>query len=295
MRVETRLKTYQEVVDRRLGELLPSENDEPKQLHAAMRYLCLAPGKRLRPALCMASGEAVSDATSTKAPVLDAACALEMVHCFSLIDDDLPAIDNDTLRRGAPSCHVKFGEALALLAGDALFSRAYEVLSLADGPGDRVLRAMQSLAKATGSSGLVGGEVLDVLSEGENVSQSQLEEIHSRKTGALISASCEIGALLGNGSEEQVAALKSFGAKIGLAFQIADDLLNELSTEEQLGKSAGSDRERHKATYPKLYGVEGAKAEAEHLLDTATAELTAAKINSENLTQLARYAIERLH
>lgn len=260
-----------------------------------MRYSCLAPGKRLRPALCIASAEAVGGWAqgSEGEAVLDAACAVEMVHCFSLIHDDLPAIDNDSLRRGSPTCHVKFGEALALLAGDALFSRAYEVLSLAHGPADRVLRALQSLSRATGTDGLVGGEVMDVLSEGALVSEEQLEAIHVRKTGALIAASCEIGALLGRGSSEQVASVRAFGLQIGLAFQIVDDLLNELSTAEVLGKAAGSDRVKRKATYPGIHGIEGAKERAAELLDSAVRELHG--LDCRALVGLARYAVERLH
>lgn len=292
--METRLKAYGERVDLRLAQLLPSEKTRPLELHEAMRYSCLAPGKRLRPALCLASAEAVSGAPFEES-LLEAACALEMVHCFSLIHDDLPAIDDDSLRRGLPTCHVKYGEALALLAGDALFALAFEALSLTRGPTDRVLRSLQSLAKATGSDGLVGGEVMDVLSEGKPPDKETLEFIHSRKTGSLISASCEIGALLGGGSEKQVQQLKGFGAKVGLAFQIVDDLLNETSTAAQLGKATGSDREKSKATYPALYGLDGAKRAAGELLASAIGELGADLKRREALVELAEFSVERIH
>jgi len=294
VRVETRLNTYARSVDERLAELLPSDNAAPSELHAAMRYSCLAPGKRLRPALCMASAQAVGCALVPGA-VLDAACAVEMVHCFSLIHDDLPAIDDDDLRRGMPTCHVKYGEALALLAGDALFSLAFEVLSFVDASPVKVVRAVQSLSKATGSDGLVGGEVMDVLAEGRVVSESDLDAIHMRKTGALIAATCEIGGLLGGGSDEQVELLKKFGAKIGLAFQIVDDLLNETSTPEQLGKAAGSDRERKKATYPALHGVEGAAKAARAMLHEGLSHLRPDLFEVSILRDLAEYSVVRLN
>ena len=257
-----------------------------------MRYSCLAPGKRLRPALCLASAEAIGIQPASPA-VLDAACALEMVHCFSLIHDDLPAIDDDDLRRGAPTCHVRFGEAIALLAGDALFSLAFETLSMAPGDEGRVLRAIRSLSKSTGSDGLVGGEVMDVLAECAEVSENQLERIHSLKTGALIAGSCEIGGLLGSGNEAQVDCLRRFGAKIGLAFQIVDDLLNVTSTPEQLGKAAGSDHARGKATYPALHGMAESTQAAKRMLEEAVAELGDYLPNPGVLEGLARFSVER--
>lgn len=226
--------------------------------------------------------------------VVDAACAVELVHCFSLIHDDLPCIDDDDLRRGAPTCHVKFGEALALLAGDALFALAFDVLSSARAPAARVNASVRSLAKAAGSDGLVGGEVLDVVAEGLPVEEDTLRTIHSLKTGALIAASCEVGGILGGGTGKQRTALRSFGARVGLAFQIVDDVLNEVSTGEKLGKAVGSDRDRRKATYPALLGVSGAKREAERLIDAAIEGLEATKL-TEALAELARYSVTRLH
>lgn len=276
----------------RLKELLPPGRREPEQLHAAMRYSCLAPGKRLRPALCIASAEAVGEAGSA---VIDAACAIEMVHCFSLIHDDLPAVDNDDMRRGKPSCHIEFGEALAILAGDALFALAFDTLSRVQGSDPKkVLIAVQILARAAGSDGLVGGEVADVLSEGKQPDPSTVAFIHSRKTGSLISASCEIGGLLGGGSETEIECLRDYGQEIGLAFQIADDLLNELSTAEALGKSAGSDRARQKATYPALYGVEDSRQAAFEAVERGRACIVGLRGDRAKLTALARYAVERL-
>lgn len=284
------LKAHSQPVDARLRDLLPSVETPPTELHSAMRYSCLAPGKRLRPILCMASAQAIGAPAES---VLDAACAIEMVHCFSLIHDDLPAIDNDELRRGVPTLHVKYGEAMAILAGDALFSLAFQTLASSPHDAVRVVEAVKRLTIAAGSDGLVGGEVADVLSEGKAADRETLAFIHGRKTGALIAASCEIGGILAGGSPETCAGLKRYGESIGLAFQIADDVLNETSTPEQLGKAAGSDRERRKATYPALYGVE----ESRRLADAAVEEAIGSLGSTPDplLVDLARYAVERLH
>lgn len=288
--VENHLKTVAALVDDRLDALLPNPTSRPQALHAAMRHSCLAPGKRLRPALCMASAEAVGAEGSS---VIDAACALEMVHAFSLIHDDLPAIDDDDLRRGLPSCHKEFGEAIAILAGDALFTLAYEVLANSPHSAVAVVRCLRILSRAAGSDGLVGGEVVDVESEGKPTDAETLDFIHSRKTGSLIAASCQIGAILGGGSEEQIESLGRYGQQIGLAFQIADDLLNELSTAEVLGKSTGSDRARLKATYPAIHGIEEARLAANRRVEAAIAELGSLPAG-EHLTDLAHFSVERL-
>lgn len=255
-----------------------------------MRYSALAPGKRLRPVLCLASAEAVGGDSEA---VIDAACALELVHAFSLIHDDLPAIDNDALRRGRPTCHVQFGEATAILAGDALFAFAFELVSGLDVPADRIVRAVQILAQASGADGLVAGEIVDVLTEGKPYDAPTLEYIHSRKTGALLAASCEMGALLGGGDESQVHALRSYGTHLGLAFQIADDILNETATSDDLGKAAGSDRSRGKATYPHLHGLDGAREAARLAAESAIAALPADLPNRDFLTSLATFTIQR--
>jgi geranylgeranyl diphosphate synthase type II len=227
------------------------------------------------------------------AHALDAACAIEMVHAFSLIHDDLPAIDNDDLRRGQPTCHVKFGEAVAILAGDALFALAFEVLASAPLNASALLQSVRRLTIAVGSDGLVGGETVDVLSEGKEPTRDAVEFIHSRKTGALIAASCAIGALHGGGSAAQVEALDRFGASIGLAFQIADDVLNETSTAEQLGKASGSDRARSKATYPAVFGLDAAIAAGQVAADRSLHELDSLGPNADPLRQLAQFFVER--
>ncbi len=274
-----------------MGELLPPESAIPEKLHAAMRYSCLAPGKRLRPALAMACAEAVG---GSELSVIDAGCAIEFVHCFSLIHDDLPSIDNDDLRRGFPTCHVKFGEAVAILAGDALFALAFNTLARGPWTDDQRVRAILSLTVATGSEGLVGGETIDILSEGQPIESQTLETIHVRKTAALIAASCEIGAVLAGATKEQSNRLFQYGQAIGLAFQIADDILNETSTPEQLGKAAGSDRERGKATYPALFGLDVSRQMA---LEKAQFGIDCLSEfpNRDFLESIAQYSVERLH
>jgi geranylgeranyl diphosphate synthase type II len=284
------LKAHAERVDNRLRELLPSENNNPVELHQAMRYACLAPGKRLRPALAMAAAEAIArDPLSA----LDAGCAIEMTHAFSLVHDDLPALDNDELRRGMPTCWKRFGEAVAVLAGDALFALAFDTIGRLPIPPGRIVAAILSLTRATGSTGLVAGETIDILSEGRDVDAETLHSIHTLKTGALIAASCEIGVIVSGGSDREASALKAYGENVGLAFQIADDVLNETSTPEQLGKAAGSDRARQKATYPALYGLDESRRRANEAAERGIAELDGLP-NRQYLEELARFSVERL-
>ena len=216
-----------------------------------------------------------------------------MVHAFSLVHDDLPAIDNDELRRGSPTVHVEFGEALAILAGDALFARAFEVIASSSSPAERVVHALRRLTLASGAEGLVGGEVLDVLSEGLRADRELVDLIHIRKTGALIAAACAIGAELGGGSVEQVEALHRFGLNVGLAFQIADDLLNETATAAELGKAAGSDRRREKATYPAALGIDAARHAAGQAAQRGLNELDSFGADAAPLIELARFFIFR--
>jgi geranylgeranyl diphosphate synthase type II len=277
-------------VNDRLEELLPAESREPVELHRAMRYSCLAPGKRLRPALCLmaanAAGGAVEDA-------LDAACAIEMVHAFSLIHDDLPCIDDDDLRRGRPTCHIVFGEAIATLAGDALFALAFDTLARAGYAPERLVQALLELTTATGSDGLVGGEAMDVLAESGPPDPDVLRMIHERKTGSLIAASCAIGGALAGARKREVASLRRYGRSLGVAFQIVDDVLNLTSTPEELGKAAGSDQSRRKLTYPRIYGLEASRAEAERLTRDAIRELEGFGPEAEPLRALAREALGR--
>lgn len=290
MPVEEALAPYVSLVDQRLDELLPAESEAPEALHAAMRYSALATGKRIRPALCMAAAQAVGAEAEF---ALDAGCALELIHCFSLIHDDLPAIDNDDLRRGRPTLHVAHGEAMAILAGDALFNLSFAVLADLESPPAVIVEVIRRVSRATGTLGLVGGEVMDILAEGTEPNLEVLQEIHRRKTGSLIQAACAIGALVGGGSPQQVNALEAYGMHLGLAFQIADDILNEISTPEALGKATGSDRELGKMTYPALMGLEGAKREANRQVTAARQALVDAGLTSPFLEFLASYTVER--
>jgi geranylgeranyl diphosphate synthase type II len=278
------------MVDSRLAELLPGTQELPRELVEAMRYSCLAPGKRIRPVLAIASCVACG---GTKEAAIDAACAVEMVHAFSLIHDDLPAIDNDVLRRGRPTCHVAFGEAVAILAGDALFALAFEVLTEMDCTAEVRIKCVELLSKCSGIRGLVSGEAIDILSEGKPVSAPTLELIHVRKTGALIAAACEMGAVLGGGDSDAQAKLRSYGEKIGLAFQIADDVLNVEGDAEKTGKSVGSDAERGKATYVGLFGLEASKAKAKSLAQDAIGLLIDFSEN-QLLSELASFSVDRI-
>ena len=278
-------------VDQRLRELLPPTTEAPAELHEAMRYSALAPGKRLRPALVLLAAQAVG---GNEQAALDSGCALEMIHAFSLIHDDLPALDNDDLRRGLPTCHIKFGEAVALLAGDALFALAFEVLASLPLPASQVVEILKITAKCVGSEGLVGGETIDILSEGKEVSKETLDQIHIRKTAALIAAACEIGALASPDPTSSRSTLRTYGESIGLAFQIADDVLNETATAEQLGKAVGSDRERGKATYPALYGLDESRTKALDLAAQAS-ELIQNFPNAPTLRAIAQYSVLRMN
>ena len=282
------LKTYAEWVNVRLSALLPPVHAVPTPLHEAMHYSALAPGKRLRPALCMESARAVGGSPQD---VLDAACALELVHAFSLVHDDLPALDNDDLRRGRATCHIEFGEATAIMAGDALFALAFRTLRTQPGTDTQCAVAMGWLADT--ALELVQGETLDLLSEGAEPSADTLEFIHRRKTGSLIACACAFGGHFGGGTQAEVAALRSYGEHLGLAFQIADDVLNETASAETLGKAAGSDKARGKLTYPALYGIQAAKLRAREESDKATECLRLLSGPTEALLELARFSVER--
>lgn len=291
MAVDLQLKAYAELVNSRLEELLTSQTPGPPELREAMLYSALGPGKRLRPALAMAACQAVGGGVEQ---ALDVACAIECVHCFSLIHDDLPAIDNDLLRRGRPTCHVKFGEAIAILAGDALFAGAFAMISdcAAISQAQR-LACVAALARASGTCGLVSGECSDILAEGKELDLEALESIHRRKTGALFAASCEIGAIAGDGSAIECAALGQYGESLGLAFQIADDILNVVSTPEKLGKATGSDEHRKKATYPAIIGLEASAERGRALVASAREQLQQISGDVSFLSELAGFAVNR--
>ncbi|MBL8048686.1 MAG: polyprenyl synthetase family protein [Chthonomonas sp.] len=270
------------LVEPRLAELIATGPDA-LAVEEAMAYSLLAPGKRLRPVLAMASSAAVGGVAEA---ALDAGCAVEMVHCFSLIHDDLPAIDNDDLRRGRPTCHKVYGEAMAILAGDGLFARAFAVIA----PSGTL--AVAELARASGE--LVLGEARDILSEGAPANAATLQAIHAQKTGALFGAACAIGAICGGGAPGHVGQLRSYGLALGLAFQIADDVLNETSSAEVLGKAAGSDRELGKMTYPALFGLEESRRMALSARDEAIGFLAGLPTPTPLLADLAEYACARL-
>ena len=256
------------VIDATLEKLLPAENVSPSELHSAMRYSVLAGGKRLRPALCIAAYSIYHD---NREAILPVASALELAHTYSLIHDDLPAMDDDDYRRGMPSCHKKFGEATAILAGDALLTLTFETMaSCTHFEAARLNQAIVRLSRALGTrDGMISGQVLDLAAEGRDLSVSELEEIHRSKTGALLSASVWIGAWLAGAGTVDLDALLRFGQRIGLAFQIVDDVLDVTESRETLGKTAGKDRERRKATYPALLGVDQSRRHVRELTEQA--------------------------
>jgi len=293
-------ETVTQYLARRAGEvnewldrLTPSEETPPRRLHRAMRYSLLAGGKRLRPALVLAAGEAFGAETDDLMP---AACAIEMIHTYSLIHDDLPAMDNDDLRRGRPTCHKAFGEAVAILAGDALLTQAFRVLA-ADAPmrdAERQMRVIREVATAAGTvEALIGGQMADIESEGKRVDASTLEYIHRSKTGAMITASVVVGGTLGGASEAQIETLRGYGSRIGLAFQIADDILDVTSTSEQLGKTPGKDEAANKATYPAIHGIAASQARARELVDQAVEMASGLGLKTQALEDIARFIIAR--
>jgi len=284
-----------------LDRHLPAEDSYPPSIHRAIRYSLFAGGKRLRPVLTLAASEAVGGRVDDALP---AAAALEMIHTHSLIHDDLPAMDNDRLRRGKPTSHVVFGEAVAILAGDALLTHAFEMLATTRGENDSVepaklakkdrrLRAIAVLAKAAGIDGMIGGQVIDLESEGRNVEPATLDLIHRKKTGALMGAAAHLGALLGGGSEEEIERLARYGRELGLAFQIVDDLLDVEGDPATLGKSAGKDRKAGKATYPGVHGLERARLRAQELAEKAIELVAPLGPKAEPLARLAERIVDR--
>jgi len=279
-------------VDEALERILPDAEEYPPSIHAAMRHSVFAGGKRLRPILCLESGRIFS---GDEASLLRLGCALELIHTYSLIHDDLPALDNDDLRRGKPTCHRAFGEGTAILAGDALLTLAFEVLS---GPGPLPeacrLQVIHELAHAIGTcGGMVGGQVVDLETTAQKADAATLEYIHSAKTGAFIRAAVRCGALYARAPEEGVARVTVYGEKIGLAFQIADDLLDVLGSKEELGKSVGKDGQQHKATYPALHGVEESQRIASELVREACEMLEPYGSRARWLQEIAHFLIAR--
>ncbi len=278
-------------VDAALDRLMPGENAQPPSIHRAMRYSVQAGGKRVRPILCLESARIF---TSDVTPVLPVACALEFIHTYSLIHDDLPALDNDDLRRGKPTCHKKFGEATAILAGDALLTLAFETLANAPIESARRVAILSHVAASAGTvNGMVGGQVADLEAEGRVIQPADLEYIHRSKTAALIRASVVAGAIGGGADDENVARLKRFGETIGWAFQVVDDILDVEESSAALGKTAGKDAAQQKATYPSVYGLEKSRQFAKELEDRAMAEIELYGPRAARLRQLAELIVHR--
>ncbi len=281
----------QAVIEATLEKLLPAESTPPATIHQAMRYSVFAGGKRIRPVLCYESARIFSQQLDAAATV---GCALEFIHTYSLIHDDLPALDNDDLRRGKPTCHKKFGVAMAILAGDALLTLSFETLANANVPPDRRVRIIAEIGRAAGTvNGMVGGQVADVQAEGKPVDAAALEYIHRSKTAALIRASVVAGALAGGAPDQDVARLGRFGEAIGWAFQVVDDLLDVEESSAALGKTAGKDQAQKKATYPALFGIEKSRAFAQELAARAHRELDCYGDRAAHLRQLADYLVVR--
>ncbi|MFH0937825.1 MAG: farnesyl diphosphate synthase [Planctomycetota bacterium] len=285
----TYLESSRKFVEQHLNRLLPFEKTSPETLHKAMRYSIFAGGKRLRPALVLASAEAVGGTRDVAAP---AACAVEMIHTYSLIHDDLPAMDDDDLRRGRPTCHKVFGEALAILAGDGLLTYAFEVLTTSP-LADSVSGIVRAIARGAGTQGMVGGQVLDIEGEGQSATLDSVRAIHTWKTAALIAACCEAGALAGGATPSEYKQLRIYGQNIGLAFQIVDDILDITSLPEALGKTPGKDVQKGKVTYPSVMGLEKARAEAARLAQRAFDALKKLGARAKTLEALGRFVVER--
>jgi geranylgeranyl diphosphate synthase type II len=283
----------QRTADEALERLLPPLTQFPPSIHAAMRHSVFAGGKRLRPILCMEAASMVG-AGMLASGVEDLGAALEMLHTYSLIHDDLPALDNDELRRGRPTCHKAFGEATAILAGDALQTCAYEVLAGLACPPEARVHIIAEIAHATGTiEGMIGGQVADLEAEHKKINAEELAYIHRSKTGALITASLVTGGLYAGADEANVAKLRCFGRHAGLAFQIADDILDVTQTSEQLGKTAGKDLASEKATYPALFGIEASMQKADELVESACHQLDSFGDRANTLKELAHFLVER--
>ena len=292
MNLKKYLQIRQRKIDRALNGYLPKANTKPVTLHKAMRYSLFAGGKRLRPILCLAAAEACHGSIDNALPL---ACSLECIHTYSLVHDDLPSMDNDDFRRGRPTCHKVFGEGIAVLAGDALLTIAFEIVSRAKAsPRYDVSILLREIAVAAGSQKLIAGQVADLEAEGKNVKRDQLQFIHENKTAAILKSSVRLGAMSANADPKKLSAITRFGQRLGLAFQIIDDILDVTQTSEILGKSAGKDVAAKKATYPAVIGLEKSRAEARRLTRRAHNALSIfSNSDAEPLHALANYLLER--
>jgi geranylgeranyl diphosphate synthase type II len=290
--VKSLIQEGAELTDRALETLLPSAETIPASIHGAMRHSVFAGGKRLRPVLAMQAGITIAGALPPGIERLGA--AIEMLHTYSLIHDDLPALDNDDLRRGRPTCHVAFGEAIAILAGDALQTRAFEVLAGLDCPPAATVQIISLIANAVGTvEGMIGGQVLDLESEHTKPTPELVDAIHRAKTGALIRVSVTAGGVYAGADAEDITRLDRFGRKAGLAFQIIDDVLDMTVDSAQLGKTAGKDLATEKATWPAVFGIERSRRDAAQLIEEAFAALEPYGAGAEGLKSVARYLVER--
>jgi len=291
MNLRDYLAQQQKLVDAELDRLVPTESTAPETIHRAMRYSLFAGGKRIRPILCIEAARTVTDAADG---VTAAACALELIHTYSLIHDDLPALDNDDYRRGKLTNHKVFGDAMAILAGDSLLTIAFQVLAELPVPADRVVRLVQELATASGTvGGMIGGQVADLEGEGKPPDAELLESIHRAKTGALLRASLRLGAIYAGASDEGYQALSRYGEHIGLAFQIVDDILDVEESSEALGKTAGKDAAQHKITFPAVYGLERSRQMAQEECARAHEVLGAFGDRAARLHELADLIVQR--
>lgn len=285
------LAGQQQLIDRELNRLVPAENVPPETIHRAMRYSLFAGGKRVRPILCVEAGHAVGDQLRG---IETAACSLEFVHTYSLIHDDLPALDNDDYRRGKLTSHKVFGEAMAILTGDALLTLAFETLSKMDVTADHKARVIAELATAAGTvDGMIGGQVADLEGEGKPPNAALLESIHRAKTGALLRASVRVGAIYACADEGQLDAISRYGEHVGLAFQIVDDVLDVEQSSESLGKTAGKDAQQHKITFPAVYGLDESRRMAERERMGAHESLAIFGVRADRLRELADLIVRR--
>jgi geranylgeranyl diphosphate synthase type II len=291
MELKRYLTARQKEVDRALDRFLPRASVRPATIHKAMRYSLFAGGKRLRPILCLAAAEACGGKTSAALPL---ACAVECIHTYSLIHDDLPSMDNDDLRRGRATCHKVFGEGIAILAGDALLTIAFEIAAQARASARYDLREVfREITTAAGSRKLIAGQVADLEAEGRRINRAQLRYIHENKTAALLTTSVRLGAMAANASAKQLTAITAFGRALGLAFQVIDDILDVTQTSEKLGKSAGKDVAAKKATYPAVIGLEKSRAEANRLTRGADAALANFGRSADRLREIAKHLLAR--
>ena len=291
MNLKAYLAIRQKLIDRALDRYLPKANRKPATLHRAMRYSLFAGGKRLRPILCLAAAEACRGKSDDALPL---ACAIECIHTYSLVHDDLPSMDDDDFRRGRPTCHRVFGEGIAVLAGDALLTIAFEIVSRArPRPRYDMSTFLREVAVAAGSRKLIAGQVADLEAEGKKVKRRELQFIHENKTAAILQSSVRLGAMSANADARKLAAITQFGQRLGLAFQVIDDILDVTQTSERLGKSAGKDEAAKKATYPAVMGLQESRVEARRLTRDAHKALSIFSNRAETLHALGNYLLER--